>query len=601
MAIIESSKRTTAPAWAVLQRQLIDVMNEAAPIFIDKYTRPGGSLIWMEGYPGDGVWADDLYEAFFNWPLFHALGGSDYTGIKAVEQWNAITQQITYDYGRISKEFVNNDDWFHNSENYVYFYALGLSDPTNAEMMRRARRFAGFYLNEDPEVPNYDAQHRLVRSPFSGSKGPLFHARYDDVHYNIEHRHVTLGPGFELRENWFADEDERQRVHAKFDEVVMNGDVPVNLGVVVLIAHAYLLTGEDKYRDWVVEYVEAWMERIERNDGIIPDNVGPNGIIGEQRQGQWWGGFYGWSALYSQQMIGSALTIAAESAHLITGEERYLDLLRSQLDMLIEQGVEQDGHLQVPSRYKDGEGWTDFGPMRPEPQIHLWTASLAAADWQRLEKLRRGEEEQWQQVSPRDPRGVDDRSWTRFLAGENPGYPEAILQANYQEICRRVGLILEDQADLTKDVDEHHWLQRNPVVTEALMQLTTGGPQTVYWGGLARARVRHFDPLQQRPGLPPDTAALVHRVDAEGVDLTLVNLNVHSEREVVIQAGSYGEHRFERVEVLGSEAAAVEVGDKSFQVRLRPGSEIDLRLHMRMFCNKPSCAFPWHGDTIPFR
>ena len=163
MTTIESSKRTAPPAWAVRQRQLIDVMDEAAPIFIDKYTRPGGSLIWMEGYPGDGVWADDLYEAFLNWPLFHALGGSDYTGTKAVEQWHAITQQITYDYGRISKEFVNNDDWFHNSENYVYFYALGLSDPTNAEMMRRARRFAGFYLNEDPEVPNYDAQHRIVR------------------------------------------------------------------------------------------------------------------------------------------------------------------------------------------------------------------------------------------------------------------------------------------------------------------------------------------------------------------------------------------------------------------------------------------------------
>ena len=36
--------------------------DEAAPIFLDKYTRPGGSLIWMEGDPGDGVWANDLYD-----------------------------------------------------------------------------------------------------------------------------------------------------------------------------------------------------------------------------------------------------------------------------------------------------------------------------------------------------------------------------------------------------------------------------------------------------------------------------------------------------------------------------------------------------------
>ena len=601
MPIIESNAPTQAPAWAVLERQLIDAMDQAAPIFVDKYTRPGGSLVWKEGYPGDGVWVDDLYEAFFNWPLFYALGGGDYAGTRAVQQWNAITQQVTYDYGRISKEFVNDDDWFHNSENYIYFYALGLSDPTNAEMMRRARRFAGFYMNEDAEVPNYDARHRIVRSPFSGSKGPLFHARYADVHYNILHGHLTLGPGFELPENWFEDAAERQRVHAKFDEVVMNGDVPVNLGAVVLVAHACLLTGEDKYRDWVVEYVEAWMQRIAANDGIIPDNVGPNGVIGENRQGQWWGGFYGWTATFSQQMIGSALTVAAEATHLLTGETRYLDLLRSQLDMLIERGVEVDGRFEVPFRYREQEGWTDFGTMRPEPPIHLWNASLAAADWERLEKLRRGEEEQWRRVTSRDPRSVDDRAWIRYLAGENPDYPEAILQANYEVICSRVGTILEDWADLTKEVDEHHWLQRNPVITEALMQLTTGGPQTVYWGGLARARVRHFDPARRRPGLPPDTAALVTGVDAEGVDLTLVNLSVHEERQILIQAGSYGEHHFERVEIAGGDTAPVEIGGKAFEVRLRPGTEIDMRLCMRMFCNKPTCAFPWHGDTIPFR
>ncbi|MCH2661677.1 hypothetical protein MK163_14620, partial [bacterium] len=57
-------------------------------------------LIWREDYPGDGVWADDLYEAFFNWPHYYALGGSQYTGTKALEEWNAITRQLTYDYGR---------------------------------------------------------------------------------------------------------------------------------------------------------------------------------------------------------------------------------------------------------------------------------------------------------------------------------------------------------------------------------------------------------------------------------------------------------------------------------------------------------------------
>ncbi len=599
MSTIQSHTPTPAPAWAVLERRLFDTMDQAAPLFIDKYTRPGGSLVWTESYPGDGVWADDLYEAFFNWPVFYALGGSEYTSEMAVHEWNALTRQITYDYGRASREFINDDDWFHNSENYIYFYALGLSDPTNAEMMRRARRFAGFYLAEDPQVPNYDPEHRIIRSPFSGSKGPLFHARFDDVRYNLEHGHTTLGPGFELSANWYEDEATRAKVHAKFDRVVMNGDIPVNLGVVPMVAHAYLLTHEDKYRDWVVEYLEAWMERIEENNGIIPDNIGPNGLIGENRQGQWWGGFYGWSATFSQQMIGSALTVASESAYLITGEARYLDLIRSQLDMLLEHAREENGQLYIPHRYKDGAGWTDYGPPRSQEAVHLWAASMEQKDWDRLERLRRGDPHEWATVTSRGPRGEDDRAWIRYLAGECPEYPEAILQANYQEIRRRVEAIQEDEADLTK-VDEHHWQQRNPVVPEGLVQLTTGGPQPIYWGGLARGRLRYFDPQQQRPGLPQDVAALVSRLDAERVDLKLVNLSVHAARDLIVQAGTYGEHRFGRVELAGEETP-VEVNDKTFQVRLLPGTELELHIDMELYCNKPGCAFPWHGDRIPFR
>ena len=599
MTIVQSQLPTRAPAWAVLERQLFDAMDQAAPIFIDKYTRPGGSLVWTESYPGDGVWADDLYEAFFNWPVFYALGGSAYTGEKAVHQWNALTCQITNDYGRASKEFINDDDWFHNSENYIYFYALGLSDPTNAEMMRRARRFAGFYMSEDPEVPNYDPAHKIIRSPFSGSKGPLFHARFDDVRYNLEHGHTTLGPGFELPQNWFADAATRARIHARFDAVVMNGDIPVNLGVVPMVAHAYLLTHEEKYRDWVVEYVEAWLERIEKNGGIIPDNIGPKGIIGENRQGEWWGGFYGWAATFSQQMIGSALTVAAESAYLITGENRYLHLIRSQLDMLLERAREENGQLQIPHRYKGGSGWTDYGPPRSQEAVHLWAASMAPQDWERLEKLRQGDSHDWTTVSSRGPRGEDDRAWISYLAGDCPGYPEAILQANYAEIHRRVQAIQEDEADL-KTVDEHHWQQRTPVVPEALVQLTTGGPQAIYWGGLSRGRLRYFDARQQRPGLPPDVAALVSRLDADSVDVKLVNLSVCAERELTVQAGTYGEHQFGRVEIEG-EDKVLALDAKTFQLHLRPGTEIDLHIDMQLYKNKPGCAFPWHGEGIPFR
>jgi hypothetical protein len=160
-----ATERCAPPTWAVLERRLIDTIDAAAPIFLEKYTRPGGALIWQEEYPGDGVWADDLYEAFFNWPLYHTLGGSDYTGTKAVEEWNAVTRQIEFDCGRAFREFVTDDDWFHNVENYNCFYHLGMADPTNREMMRRARRFAGFYTGEDPTTPKL--RSATPRRPFA--------------------------------------------------------------------------------------------------------------------------------------------------------------------------------------------------------------------------------------------------------------------------------------------------------------------------------------------------------------------------------------------------------------------------------------------------
>ena len=58
MTTIQSQRPTRAPAWAVLERPLFDAMEQAAPLFIDIYTRPGGSLVWTESHPGDGVWAD---------------------------------------------------------------------------------------------------------------------------------------------------------------------------------------------------------------------------------------------------------------------------------------------------------------------------------------------------------------------------------------------------------------------------------------------------------------------------------------------------------------------------------------------------------------
>ncbi|MCB0128536.1 MAG: hypothetical protein KDE58_40000, partial [Caldilineaceae bacterium] len=63
------------PTWALLQRQLIELMNAATEPFLQRYVREDGELIWRNGGTGSRDGADDFYESAYNWPLFYLLGG----------------------------------------------------------------------------------------------------------------------------------------------------------------------------------------------------------------------------------------------------------------------------------------------------------------------------------------------------------------------------------------------------------------------------------------------------------------------------------------------------------------------------------------------
>ena len=166
----------------------------------------------------------------------------------------------------------------------------------------------------------------------------------------------------------------------------MQGDVPLNLTSTSLITHAYMYTGEDRYRQWVLDYLEAWAARIDANDGLCPDNVGPNGQIGETLDGKWWGGYYGWRWPHGFMTIIEPLTIAAMNAVLLTGDMAYLDIPRGQLDRLLELGREENGQWLVPYRHTD-DGWTAYRPMRPHHAAQIWYMSQDARDRKRLDAI----------------------------------------------------------------------------------------------------------------------------------------------------------------------------------------------------------------------
>jgi len=143
--------------------------------------------------------------------------------------------------------------------------------------------------------------------------------------------------------------------------------------------------------------------------------------------------------------------------------------------------------------------------------------------------------------------------------------------------------------------DVHHWQERNPIVLEGLVQLMLGGPNHVYHGGLLHCRLFYFDPVRRRPGLPADVAAMVERIAPDGLTVQLVNLHPTEPREIILQAGAFGEHRFTTVCQKG---AVTQVNGAMFRVLLQPGTCGTLDVGMTRFVNRPSYAAPWATRTV---
>ena len=166
------------------------------------------------------------------------------------------------------------------------FYDFGVASPTISENVRRAKQFAAMHIGEDPQAPNYDAEHKIFRSPVQTSRGPCVHPDLHQVKAWLAGRigedpskamgmRSTLYPVVkELESNWYEHPQRRDEISKLFEQIVLSGDVAHSLGSTALVTNAYLYTGDDKYKRWVLEYTEAWMDRIRANNGIIPDNVG---------------------------------------------------------------------------------------------------------------------------------------------------------------------------------------------------------------------------------------------------------------------------------------------------------------------------------------
>ena len=608
------------PEWAHSQQELIINLTAAVEEFVARYVRDDGTLIWRDSWPGmDG--SDDPYEGFQYFPLFYALTGNQRIYELGRKIWDGITWQWT-EYGQIHREFDGYYDWMHHGEANLYHYFFGLTKPNSLQDRTRAVRFAKMYNGEDPDAQNYDSALGIIRAPMSGSRGPRFETTHEDwiTHrgvldsYHAPFEDMTTSP-FELGTcNWSNDEVYEEVVRL-MNERMTKGDVPLNMNASGQMTHAFMYTADSSFTTWVVDYLNRWRQRAIDNGGIIPDNVGLTGKVGEYLEGKWWGGHYGWRWPHGLFTIIEPIVNIVSNAVLMTGDDSYFALAREQIDTNFSMGKEIDGVWHTPNKHFDS-GWTDFRPANPYHAIHLWFRSLSDDDQERVERCRGALD--WQKVSIAEkPFSVKHYNtntipWYEFITGNLPDYPDQVLSANKRLLDQQLARLRSDHGDpkvwdtveqindfpdsLSMQVDGyaiHAWQEFNPLYFESLVQLQWGAPMHISHGGFQFASVRYFNPETKTPGLPMGVSALVSHVDQTGMSLTLAN--VGSERtHVILQAGAFGEHTF--VSAFQNQGQEISVDGPWCEIEVPGESSVSLDLKISRHSRVASYATPFESS-----
>ena len=279
-------------------------------------------------------------------------------------------------------------------------------------------------------------------------------------------------------------------------------------------------------------------------------------------------------------------------------------------------------------------GWEEFEPMKVMDMAHVYHASQSTADHDLITRIRDGDvSRDWNQVIAEGGRRGGDLEYSRFqyYDGKLPDWPEEILSAEYAFAQAMMEAYRQDERDFDTIVDDNRWPPHNPRVpgrrdyggenadpvrTVGLTQVMLGAPRALYNGGLLRATVRYFDIDRQRPGVPEDVAVLVDEIGDDRVGIQFVNMNTSQSRNLIVQAGAFGEHSFTEVRYVEegegdnsilnpvgwiSEARpqhkrSVRADGKYFAVQLPPSTAVRVDAGMRRFVNQPGYSFPWHGE-----
>ncbi len=575
------------PQWALLQRELLKASSEACALFYGKYYDERGYFQCFERWGADDG-PDDAIENCNNWPLLHMLGGADSVKDLYTKAWEGHLKQYTAARtveteiardGMYYRDFPTMNDWQHISEFLSVFNVMGLSDPKNPKFQERARLYSSFYTGEDREAANYDPKRKLIRSMINGSRGPMLRPAtaldwagdpFDPKAFFMEHGESSF--------------DEVLGHFQEYGDVV--GDNPLNTQAVSLVLNAYMIGQEPKYRDWITSYLNAWIERADRNGGVLPSKIDLQGRIGGKEKA-WYGGTYGWGFSPLVPQTGKRedrnrvprAVVAFMNAYLMTGDDRYLQLWRRQTDVINAQAKTVNGVMQTPTMYGP-QGWYSYkpGPYRANG-LDIWYMSMRDDDLARADS---------------------DHPWLGYLRGANPDYPVKAQQDALENLRGRMDYLLNKDKTTPQTRLADALLNYNTAPITQLIHLMCGGihiarpswskTSPAQGGAPLYARLRYFDPAAKRAGVPEDVAVLVSGLSGTSTTLSLVNLNPSRPRTVIVQAGGYGEHAFTNVECNGQKQT---LAGKHCTFELAAGCGATATFTMKRHVSAPSLSMPW--------
>jgi hypothetical protein len=573
----EFNTPVSPPTWALLQRQLLDANVGACEEFFNKYFDEKGFLLCVERWGGDDG-PDDAIENCLHWPALHAIGADQKILTMYKKAWEGHLRQYTLAKtkdvpmardGMYYREFPVSFDWLHNAEGLVVFCLQGLSDPNDAALARRTKRYAGFYMNEDPQAQNFDFKHLIIKSMFNGSRGPTMRKAtgldWAGDPIEIEHR-FELGHGERNYSEMVA--------HFKdYNDII--GDHPQNMLASALPLNAYMLTGEERYKKWVLNYIDAWRKRMIDNDYIIPTNIGLDGKIGGATDGKWYGGCYGWA--FSVEVPQTGLLAHRNThylglngfmnAYLLTGDDKFLDPWRRQIKKVNAQAKMINGKMQYPHMFGD-KGWYNFTTapysygVQEIAYLTMQDADLKAA-------------------------GIANAT-----IAIDANAAEAQLRGDLSQVRSKVlGMRTDKTTPDTRLADDP--MKFNPASVSSLVRCMLGGLPTNKQGLVQHARLRYFDPINRRAGIPDDCSALVEQMTADSATVQLINTNQLTARTITIQAGGYAEHTFTGIIVDGKKTASEFTNSRTLTITLGPGCGTTLTFGMKRYSNEPTIHFPW--------